>query len=89
MLMIGIIAVLFAGTLARVGPPAGNEKTDVAKYGSTRTDVRLGAAAIALSALIAGALTATASAAPAAQTSRPRCAGCRPISASSAATRAT
>jgi hypothetical protein len=30
--------------------PAGNEKTDMAKYGSTRTDVRLGAAAIALSA---------------------------------------
>ena len=38
-----------------LGPPAGNEKTDVAKYGSTRTDVRLGAAAIALSALVAGA----------------------------------
>ena len=41
----------------------------MAKYGSTRTDVRLGAAAIALSALVAGALTATASAAPAAQQS--------------------
>src|SRR6202050_1058653 len=38
----------------------------MAKYGSTRTSVRLGAAAIALSALVAGALTATASAAPAA-----------------------
>jgi para-nitrobenzyl esterase len=38
----------------------------MAKYGSTRTGVRLGAAAIALSALVAGVLTATASAAPAA-----------------------
>ncbi len=34
------------------------------KYGSTRTGVRLGATAIALSALVAGAVTATASAAP-------------------------
>ena len=41
----------------------------MAKYGSTRTGVRLGAAAIALSALVAGALMATASAAPAAQQS--------------------
>jgi len=38
----------------------------MAKYGSTRTGVRLGAAAIALSALVAGALVANASAAPAA-----------------------
>jgi para-nitrobenzyl esterase len=38
----------------------------MAKYGGTRTGVRLGAAAIALGALVAGALTATASAAPAA-----------------------
>src|ERR1700684_291890 len=38
----------------------------MAKYGSTRTSVRLGAAAIALSALVAGALVAGASAAPAA-----------------------
>jgi para-nitrobenzyl esterase len=41
----------------------------MARYGSTRTGVRLGAAAIALSALVAGALTATASAAPAAEQS--------------------
>jgi para-nitrobenzyl esterase len=39
------------------------------KYGSTRTSVRLGAAAIALGALVAGVLTATASAAPAASIS--------------------
>ncbi|MGD0606520.1 MAG: carboxylesterase family protein [Streptosporangiaceae bacterium] len=38
-------------------------------YGSTRTGVRLGAAAIAFSALVAGALTATASATPAASRS--------------------
>jgi hypothetical protein len=38
----------------------------MAKYGSTRTSVRLGAAAIALGALLAGALVANASAAPAA-----------------------
>jgi para-nitrobenzyl esterase len=37
----------------------------MAKYVSTRTGVRLGAAAIALSALVVGAVTATASAAPA------------------------
>jgi para-nitrobenzyl esterase len=41
----------------------------MAKYGSTRTSVRLGAAAIALSALVAGALVAGASAAPAAPSS--------------------
>ena len=34
----------------------------MAKYGSTRTGVRLGAAAIALGALVAGTLTATVSA---------------------------
>jgi len=47
----------------------------MAKYGSTRTGVRLGAAAIAFSALVAGALAATASAAPAA----PRSPGARLI----------
>jgi len=36
----------------------------MAKYGSTRTSVRLGAAVVALSALVVGALVATASAAP-------------------------
>ena len=42
----------------------------MARYGSTRTSVRLGAAAIALSALVAGAVAATANAAPAAPDSQ-------------------
>jgi hypothetical protein len=50
--------------MRRVGPQPEMRETHMAKYGGTRTSVRLGAAAIALSALVAGAITATASAAP-------------------------